>query len=353
LIGEILIDNKKLVPDNDLLNLMVADYREVGAMWQATEYWRKLSENLIEYFSVAENVLNFRGAPIRTGIRSYFPGNEGRFPSLTGRGRALERLVESTPILKNLIKYHKEVQNELIGQNSSRFKHKLLVSYLLLKEMYRDEKVLCDWMLGNPDDVIEVGDKYYSDRSLGYQFLYCLFGSHINLESLGSVVELGSGYGGQAEVFLRNKSNLKYIALDIPPWLYVAELYLKASFPGKVMGYRETRVIVDNSSIIELMGERSIAIVPNWKRPCLNDKFDLFWNAKSIQEMDNNAQCQLEMNTKQSENIFLHVYSPSKPKVHTPDDLRRMANRLGTHKEILFESDLFSGKDGYNIIFSR
>jgi putative sugar O-methyltransferase len=57
----------------------------------------------------------------------------------------------------------------------------------------------------------------------------------------GSVVlELGAGYGRDAYVLLATKPEIKYIIIDIPPALWVAESYLRHQFPGRrIFPYRE------------------------------------------------------------------------------------------------------------------
>jgi putative sugar O-methyltransferase len=57
----------------------------------------------------------------------------------------------------------------------------------------------------------------------------------------GSVVlELGAGYGRNAYALLATQPGLKYIVVDIPPALWVAETYLSRQFPDRrIFRYRE------------------------------------------------------------------------------------------------------------------
>lgn len=60
-----------------------------------------------------------------------------------------------------------------------------------------------------------------------------------NTENLKSIIELGGGYGRTAYVFLRMLPQIRYIMVDIPPALYIAERYLTGQFPDrKVFQYR-------------------------------------------------------------------------------------------------------------------
>jgi len=57
----------------------------------------------------------------------------------------------------------------------------------------------------------------------------------------GSVVlELGAGYGRDAYALLATQPGIKYIIVDIPPALWVAETYLRRQFPNRrIFHYRE------------------------------------------------------------------------------------------------------------------
>jgi putative sugar O-methyltransferase len=57
----------------------------------------------------------------------------------------------------------------------------------------------------------------------------------------GSVVlELGAGYGRDAYALLATQPGIKYIIVDIPPALWVAETYLRRQFPNRrIFRYRE------------------------------------------------------------------------------------------------------------------
>ena len=57
----------------------------------------------------------------------------------------------------------------------------------------------------------------------------------------GSVVlEIGAGYGRDAYALLSTQPGIKYIIVDIPPALWVAETYLRRQFPNRrIFRYRE------------------------------------------------------------------------------------------------------------------
>jgi putative sugar O-methyltransferase len=73
-----------------------------------------------------------------------------------------------------------------------------------------------------------------------------LASSILELNSLGAsippgsvVLELGAGYGRDAYAMLATNPGIKYIIIDIPPALWIAETYLSRQFPDlRVLRYR-------------------------------------------------------------------------------------------------------------------
>jgi putative sugar O-methyltransferase len=74
-----------------------------------------------------------------------------------------------------------------------------------------------------------------------------LANSILEVSSIGSsvlpgsvVVELGAGYGRDAYALMMANQGIKYVIIDIPPALWVAETYLRKQFPShKIFTYRE------------------------------------------------------------------------------------------------------------------
>jgi putative sugar O-methyltransferase len=61
-----------------------------------------------------------------------------------------------------------------------------------------------------------------------------------NLAPGAVVLELGAGYGRDAYALMATKPGIKYVIIDIPPALWVAETYLRRQFPDrKIFRYRE------------------------------------------------------------------------------------------------------------------
>ncbi|MFA5146866.1 MAG: putative sugar O-methyltransferase [Candidatus Omnitrophota bacterium] len=103
-------------------------------------------------------------------------------------------------------------------------------------------------------------------------------------EKIGTVCELGAGYGRTAFVFLSVMSPLKYIIIDTPPALYIAERYLSGSFPGKrIFAFRE----FNSYSDIKEEFERSdiLFFLPSQIEMLPEGTVDLFISISTLHEM--------------------------------------------------------------------
>ena len=99
-----------------------------------------------------------------------------------------------------------------------------------------------------------------------------------------TIAELGAGYGRTAHVFLRAFPRCRYIIVDIPPALYVAQNYLTRIFPErKAFRFRPFREIgeviteMDTSDIVFLLPHQAEMLEKNTVR--------LFINISSLHEM--------------------------------------------------------------------
>lgn len=101
---------------------------------------------------------------------------------------------------------------------------------------------------------------------------------------IGSVMELGAGYGRNAYVFLKLIPNLKYIVVDIPPALYVSQRYLCGLFPEK-KAFRY-RPFADYASVREEFESADMVFLLPGQLDSLPGKIaDLFVNVSSLHEM--------------------------------------------------------------------
>lgn len=99
-----------------------------------------------------------------------------------------------------------------------------------------------------------------------------------------SIGELGAGYGRNAYVFLKALPKCKYIIIDIPPALYISQIYLSSVFRDKkIFSFRpferfsEVEKEFDDADIIFFLPHQA-ELLPS---KCI----DLFINISSLHEM--------------------------------------------------------------------
>ncbi len=103
-------------------------------------------------------------------------------------------------------------------------------------------------------------------------------------EPVGSVIELGAGYGRLAWVFLTVFRDVRYVVVDIPPALAIAEQYLSSLFADRsVFGFRHFDSFADVAD--ELHSAQIVFLTPNQLDLLPPQRADLFVNVSSLHEM--------------------------------------------------------------------
>lgn len=100
----------------------------------------------------------------------------------------------------------------------------------------------------------------------------------------GRVIELGSGYGRLAWMFLRLLPGVRYILVDIPPGLAIAQRYLSELFPDRrIFGFRHFERHAEAAD--ELASADIAFLTPNQLGLLEPLGADLFVNISSLHEM--------------------------------------------------------------------
>jgi putative sugar O-methyltransferase len=112
---------------------------------------------------------------------------------------------------------------------------------------------------GNPPHMFRAGKLISQDLAnsiLEYQAIT----EQAEQSPIESIMELGAGYGRTAYVFMKLQPHVRYIIVDIPPALYVAERYLSSQFSDrKIFSFRpferfsEIRDEFNNANLIFLL----------------------------------------------------------------------------------------------------
>jgi putative sugar O-methyltransferase len=137
---------------------------------------------------------------------------------------------------------------------------------------------------GNPPEVKRDGRLISQDLANSVLEYKAILHPDLDRREVATILELGPGYGRTAYVFLALQPGCRYILVDIPPALYVAQRYLTAVFPERrIFNFRpfddfETvRSDIEDSSIIFL--------TPNQLELLPDKSIDLFLNISSLHEM--------------------------------------------------------------------
>lgn len=163
----------------------------------------------------------------------------------------------------------------------------LLWEYILRGKHSPQLLALTEPELGSPP-MISLREGMRVSQDLGNSLLeYESYKDAIPPDGSGTVLELGGGYGRNAFVTLKLNPHLRYVAVDIPPALWVAEEYLSQLFPERrIFRFREFRHFGDiegefaNSNLAFLLSSQLEAL------PAAS--VDLILNISSLHEMRKN-----------------------------------------------------------------
>ena len=140
--------------------------------------------------------------------------------------------------------------------------------------------------IGNPEGLVAIDGALWSWIQLNCASLLGDALSHIDLNGINTVVELGGGLGRNVLMLAKLRPDATILCFDIMPQVYVANQYLKAVMPDRVVSIATGMDLkLADGDMSSIKGK--IVVLPAWKMPeCQNVAIDLFWNAASFQEME-------------------------------------------------------------------
>jgi len=137
---------------------------------------------------------------------------------------------------------------------------------------------------GNPPRIMRKNRLISQDLANSLLEYEAILHPDLDRREVRTILELGPGYGRTAYVFLELQPKSRYILVDIPPALFVAQRYLSNVFAERrLFGFRpfddfETvREDFENADIVFL--------TPNQMELLPNNSVDLFLNISSLHEM--------------------------------------------------------------------
>jgi putative sugar O-methyltransferase len=244
-----------------------------------SKYWEELNRKNLEQLSnsgyenfkrtVARNYFTWIVNPLNKQIR-FLMKEAGLFRSVGIFWRAL-----MTPRYEFLKKKHTVYYNLLTH---------LLWDYVEKNDREGLLQQLIEPIEGNPPKVMRNGRLISQDLANSILEYKAILHPDIDRREVRTVLELGPGYGRTAYVFLALQPGCRYILVDIPPALYVAQRYLTSIFPDRrIFAFRP---FSDYEAVRDEMQDCSIIFLTPNQLAALPDKsVDLFINISSLHEM--------------------------------------------------------------------
>jgi putative sugar O-methyltransferase len=137
---------------------------------------------------------------------------------------------------------------------------------------------------GGPIEVIRQDRLISQDLANSLLEYEAILHPDLDRREVKTILELGPGYGRTAHVFLTLQPGCKYVLVDIPPALFIAQRYLTAVFPERKTftfrpfeTFQEIQAEFDDSQIAFL--------TPNQMELLPDNSIDLFVNISSLHEM--------------------------------------------------------------------
>ena len=244
-----------------------------------SKYWQELNKKNLKQISDS-SYENFK----RTVARNYFtfivtPWNQ--------QTRFLMRSLPFAQALRIFFSAFFAPRHELFKWYQSIYYNlltKLLWAYVERNDPDNLLDRLSEPLEGNPPRVFQ-GDRLIS-QDLANSFLeyQSVMKADIDASEINTIMELGSGYGRTAWVYLTLHPGCRYLLVDIPPALYVCEKYLSDVFKDRKIfafrpfeHYEDIKEEYENADIVFLMPHQ-LELLPD-------NSIDLFINISSLHEM--------------------------------------------------------------------
>jgi len=266
-----------------------AQYPEIRAMFDEfpkyqkeilpSKYWDELNRKNLQQLAdsgyenfkrtVARNYFTWIVNPLNQQVR-FLMSEAGLFQSLTIIGSAL------TSQRHDLLKRKHTIFYNMLTN--------LLWAYVEKNDSAGLLRQIDEPLEGNPLRVTRGNRLISQDLANSLLEYEAILHPDLDRREVRTILELGPGYGRTAYVFLTLQANCRYVLVDIPPALYVAQRYLTAIFPDrKVFSFRS---FDDYATVESEMEEADIVfLTPNQLEMLPNKSVDLFVNISSLHEM--------------------------------------------------------------------
>ncbi len=281
----------RIEDDPRTLDEMLEDLRNADPIYRPSNFWDYYQNESYRHIR-EQGVGEFRSHRLRNWASFGAVADPllGDAHPLLGRGDGLQsawlkvvgKSVRRIPLLKDFLTTFEKLTEAY--ENHLEMLLELSYHYCLNADPQKRIAGIEDSGLGAPNISMKFDGRVYTLHFLRYFLQYLYLSRFVDFKEVRSIVEIGGGYGGMAEVISKLHPHILYVDVDIPPQIYIAERYLSACFEGKVLGYLETKK--EDQLIPESHdGKRLFTLCP-WQLPKLEGDYDLFINSASFQEME-------------------------------------------------------------------
>jgi putative sugar O-methyltransferase len=269
------------------LGAMLEEIRQAPPVVRPSRYWEYLND--LNLGQLAEDGFDeFK----RTINRNYFQFQlaDPRSPEFRAVARAWLRHPRPN-VLHARLAEPPVMPPELAGSRRAVLYNKTYALYLALLWEYvngRDRNRMLERLeeplLGRPIYIDYRGRRVSEDLCNSVLEFTAITDAVPAAEPIRSVIELGAGYGRLAWVFLSALPRVRYLVVDIPPALAVAERYLGTMFGGRrIFEFRHFDTFDDVAE--EFQAAEILFLTPNQLDLLPPQRADLFVNVSSLHEM--------------------------------------------------------------------
>ena len=244
-----------------------------------SKYWQELNQKNLQQLADSRYG-NFK----RTLARNYFTWIVNPF------NKQMRFLMGQAGLIQSLSIFARALlapRHEFLKKRHTVY-YNLLTNLLWTYVERHDREGLLDRLIepveGNPPVVMRKGRLISQDLANSVLEYKAILHPDLDRRRVKTILELGPGYGRTAYVFLALQPGCRYVLVDIPPALYVAQRYLTSVFPDRrVFAFRHFEDFEDVRNEFE---DATIAFLTPNQLELLPDKsIDLFLNISSLHEM--------------------------------------------------------------------
>lgn len=257
---------------DDLLNRS----RAAGPLYAPTPFWEAGVERVLADLE-RDGIENFRnrGAPLSFFVPTYgYPGNS----LSTAQIAALEEVGRTFAPKQRAM-----VEAWLSGTAHAQSDYRAFAAAARAGGAARLLQ-FSESDAGNPVERFTFDGRDYSRSSLNYLMGLAFLAEHTDLDRIGTVLEIGGGFGTLGEILTKcwPEGAIRYIDVDIPPTCQFADHYLARACGGGMLASTEAA----DARTLAVTDLPPVSVLPNWQIEALEGRVDLFVNFISFQEME-------------------------------------------------------------------